>query len=291
MTPGYRPGSGCPAPAAAARLGPAGSPARPGPAGRQARPGPGYPLPGLNSLRGSSARRTAACMAREPGSSSRRIPSCLSRPTPCSPVTVPPSAMAASRNSSNAACAADRAAVVARRGDDQRVQVAVAGVRDRGDLHVVAGRDRLDLGQHRGHLRPRHADVLGEHRAEPLERRVGQPPGLEQRLGLGVVGRLLGPHRARRRSWPRRSRPPRRRRSRPACPPGPAAGPPRPASRPRCFQSSTACRQARSSSSRTAGVSPRRVIWATASPGGDQVAERARRRSAACRPARAAAAG
>ena len=35
---------------------------------------------------------------------------------------------------------------------------------------------------------------------------------------------------------------------------------------PRCFHSSTASRQARSSSSSTAGVSPRRVIWATACP-------------------------
>ncbi|HUJ67373.1 MAG TPA: FAD-binding protein, partial [Acidimicrobiales bacterium] len=38
------------------------------------------------------------------------------------------------------------------------------------------------------------------------------------------------------------------------------------ASMPRCFHSSTASRQARSSSSRTAGVRPRRVIWATACP-------------------------
>jgi hypothetical protein len=38
------------------------------------------------------------------------MPSRLRIPTPCSPVTVPPSAIAASRNSSNAAWAAARAA-------------------------------------------------------------------------------------------------------------------------------------------------------------------------------------
>ena len=63
-------------------------------------------------------------------------------------------------------------------------------------MHVIPGRDRADLRQHRGDLGSRHADVLGEDRSEPLQGRVGQPPGLEQRLCLHVVGRLLHPRRA-----------------------------------------------------------------------------------------------
>ena len=66
------------------------------------RPG-GQPLPGLKMPNGSRARRTASCMASAPGSSSRRMPSRLRRPMPCSPDTVPPSSIAASRNSSKAA--------------------------------------------------------------------------------------------------------------------------------------------------------------------------------------------
>ena len=56
--------------------------------------------------------------------------------------------------------------------------------------------DRLHPGQHLGHPADRDADVLGEHRPEPLQRRVGQPAGGEQRVGLGVVLRAGGPRRA-----------------------------------------------------------------------------------------------
>ena len=42
----------------------------------------------------------------------------------------------------------------------------------------------------------RHADVLGEDRAEPLERGVGEAAGGEQSVGLGVVVRPGGPGRA-----------------------------------------------------------------------------------------------
>jgi hypothetical protein len=45
--------------------------------------------------------------------------------------------------------------------------------------------------------RPGHADVLGQHRAEPFHRRVGQPARGEQRLRLELVGGLLRPLRTR----------------------------------------------------------------------------------------------
>src|SRR6201994_4637970 len=100
------------------------------------------------------------------------MPSRFRMPTPCSPVTVPPSAIAASRNSSNAAWAASRAAAspggVIRHG----CRFPPPAVRDGGVPPAVPGRDRADLLQHRGHLGPGYADVLGEHRTEPLERGV-----------------------------------------------------------------------------------------------------------------------
>ena len=48
--------------------------------------------------------------------------------------------------------------------------------------------DLLDPLEHGRHRADRDADVLGEHRAQPLQRGVGQPAGGEQRVGLvGVV--------------------------------------------------------------------------------------------------------
>src|SRR3954466_9353735 len=85
--------------------------------------------------------------------------------------------------------------VVTGRRDDQRVQVAVAGLRDGRDLHPVSPRAVLGVPEHRRHRRARPADALGQRGPEPLERRVGQPPGSEQRLGLDVVAGLLGPDR------------------------------------------------------------------------------------------------
>ena len=52
--------------------------------------------------------------------------------------------------SSNAAWARGAGRVVAERRDQQRVQVAVAGVGDVGDQDVVPRGDRLDPGQHLG---------------------------------------------------------------------------------------------------------------------------------------------
>ena len=56
-------------------------------------------------------------------------------------------------------------------------------------------RDVEQLRQHRRHRRPRHADVLGEHRSEPLQRRVCEAARREERLRLGVVAGLHGPQR------------------------------------------------------------------------------------------------
>ncbi len=74
------------------------------------------------------------------------------------------------------------------RDDQQGVQVAVTGVRDVGDEHAVPLPRRDDAVQHLGHGTHRDAHVLGEHRAEALQGRVGEPSGGEQRLRLVVVG-------------------------------------------------------------------------------------------------------
>ena len=67
-------------------------------------------LAGVEDVERVERRLDAALQSTASGSSSRRIPPRLSRPTPCSPVTVPPSAIAASSISSNAACARPAAA-------------------------------------------------------------------------------------------------------------------------------------------------------------------------------------
>ena len=79
--------------------------------------------------------------------------------------------------------------------DDERVEVAVARVRDVGDEHVVPLTDGLDPGEHLGHAAHGDADVLGEHRPEPLEGGVGEAAGGEHRVGLGVVLGAGGPGR------------------------------------------------------------------------------------------------
>ena len=86
--------------------------------------------------------------------------------------------------------------LVAGRRDDERVEVAVAGVGDVGDEHVVPLADGLDPGEHLGHAAHGHADVLGEHGAQPLEGGVREAAGGEHRVGLGVVLRAGGPGRA-----------------------------------------------------------------------------------------------
>src|ERR1700722_1793109 len=69
--------------------------------------------------------------------------------------------------------------LVAGRGDDQRMQVAVARMRDRRDLDVMPGRDLGNPSQHDRDPRPGYADILGQDRAQSFQGRVGQPPGIE----------------------------------------------------------------------------------------------------------------
>ncbi len=60
--------------------------------------------------------------------------------------------------------------VIAGLGDDQRVQVAVAGVGDVGDMRAVTQRGSLDPAQHLRQRRDGDADVFGEQRTEALQR-------------------------------------------------------------------------------------------------------------------------
>ena len=156
-------------------------------------------LAGVQDARGSSAALIARCIATTAGPSSRRMPGALEQPDavlagdraaerPARPTMI----------SSNAACARTLAALVAVRGDAS----AGAGCRRRRARRWRSScRARAPISSIRASISasgPRHADVLGEHRrAALLQRRVGQPAGVEERVGLDRVGRG---HRAR---WPR----------------------------------------------------------------------------------------
>ena len=83
------------------------------------------------------------------------------------------------------------------RRDDQRVEVAVAGVRDVGDHDLGLGGDPLDAGEHLRDGGARHADVLRENGPEPLERGIGEPAGEEQPRDVLGVGGALHPAAAR----------------------------------------------------------------------------------------------
>ena len=153
------------------------------------------PCPGSTCRSGSSACFTATCrsMTRDPSSS--RAPGSFSSPTPCSPVTVPPSSRQSSTIRSNASFALAFAASSpsgAMISGCRLPSPAWAMLRDH---DVVLGRGRLDAREHLGHRTARHADVLGEHRAEALERRVREPAREEQPVDLGGIDRLLHRHR------------------------------------------------------------------------------------------------
>ena len=119
----------------------------------------------------------------------------LSRPTPCSPVIVPPSPMAAAITSSKASRA--RRAASASPGvwmiagwvlpSPAWATTGISTSWRRGDV--------LDGSEQRGQLRDRHPDVLGQHRPAGLDGAEVQPAGLHEHLALlGVVGgeHLLG---------------------------------------------------------------------------------------------------
>ena len=106
---------------------------------------------------------------------------------PCSPVTVPPRAMAARYSSSQAACAllgGDVAALP----DEGRVEVAVAGVPERAAADVVRGRDPLNGRQQLGQPGARRADVLHPRLAQPLHGAEREAAHLAEPIGLHGLG-------------------------------------------------------------------------------------------------------
>ena len=211
----------------------------------------------------------------------------LVRPTPCSPVIVPPSRIAALQDVVERAPGATLGVGVAGGVDDDRVGVAVAGVGDRGDLHVVHPSDLRDRREQVRQQRHGDADVLEQQRTPRLDGR--ERPGAAPR-------RTSRPPRGRRSRRPRRRRRPRTRPARRRSPPlraSPGASDcttrsaPADRSRPRGAKSSTALMDARSISSIIEGRSVRRTAT-TASAAVDDGGERrdqGRRPAAAAAPA------
>ena len=62
-----------------------------------------------------------------------------------------------------------------------------------GDQNVVLNGDPVDAGQHLRNGGNRYAHVLGQHRAEPLQRWVGEPAGGKEGLRLLLIGRARRP--------------------------------------------------------------------------------------------------
>ncbi len=62
-----------------------------------------------------------------------------------------------------------------------------------GNQDVVLVGDLVDAGQHFRNGGDRYADVLGQHRAEPLQRWVGEPAGSKEGLRLLLIGRACRP--------------------------------------------------------------------------------------------------
>ena len=133
----------------------------------------------LQPLHAGDVRRRRYCSARK---------SRFSRPTPCSPVIEPPSAMHSRRIS-----AAQRLGAIVRAGvaaveQDQRVQVAVAGVEDVGDADAVLAAERLDADQRLAEAAARHDAVLddevGAEAADRRERRLAALPDRHPLVGV-----------------------------------------------------------------------------------------------------------
>ena len=102
--------------------------------------GVGITLPGLASPAGSNAQRSRWNAARSGSSNIFGMCFFLSTPTPCSPVIEPPASRQASRISPDSSSARSASPSLAPVVADERVQVAVAGVEDVGDLHAVLAR-------------------------------------------------------------------------------------------------------------------------------------------------------
>ena len=69
------------------------------------------------------------------------------------------------------------------------MEVAVAGVPEGPDAHVVPPADLLDDDQHFRDAAARDADVLHLHGPEALQRLVGEPAGLTKQIAFGRIGR------------------------------------------------------------------------------------------------------
>ena len=117
---------------------------------------------------------------------------------PCSPVMLPPSSTQARRISCPAGEDAPHLVGVALVVEQDRVDVAVAGVEDVGDAQAVALADGGDGAQDVGHLGARHDAVLrAVVRRQPADRAEGALAALPQRRALGLVAPRRAP-RARR---------------------------------------------------------------------------------------------
>ncbi len=130
---------------------------------------------------GSKTRRTACMTSRSSGLKRSASFSALSRPTPCSPVTVPPSVDAGVedllvRLEGPRELARDPLVVA-----DHRVEVPVPGVEHVGDDEPVAGGDRLDLRHDRRELRAGHHRVLQHVVVRDAAHRARRPPSAPSR--------------------------------------------------------------------------------------------------------------
>ena len=114
----------------------------------------------------------------------------FSTPMPCSPVIEPPRLTQRSRISPASASARSTRAALAAVEEDQRVQVAVAGVEDVGDAQAGAGGQPPDLLERLAQPRARDAAVLhqvvGRQPADGRERALAALP--DQRPLGGVLG-------------------------------------------------------------------------------------------------------
>src|ERR1035441_2229127 len=126
-------------------------------------------LPGLRIPTGSSADLIRWVRASASGPSCAPSHGRFRVPTPCSPVIVPSSARATSITPAIACSARNTLFGIERVEHDQRVEVAVAGVAEGGDRHLVVGRYLLDPDDEVGDARSGHPHVLYERRAQAFQ--------------------------------------------------------------------------------------------------------------------------
>ena len=169
----------------------------------------GNTLPGLSRWLGSKAHLTRICWSRSISLNISGIRSRFSTPTPCSPVSTPPTSTQSRRMSAPKLFGLVEFARLVGVVEDQRMQIAVAGVEDVGDAQAVLLRQLAHAGQHLRQFLARdgavHAVIVGRDAADRRERRLaagpeGQPLRLRRRDAAG--GRAV---RARRSPRPGRS--------------------------------------------------------------------------------------